>query len=180
MVTGKEEGSKCGSGEKFQASSFAGGFEEIEKAGDEGLNLRREAVNLDVNVLLAPDEGNSRQPVLLFDRGAGAGPVLRKQDSCHRRELRAGDFASYRARCDPHLGIIQNTLVFPGVAPTHDIELIVQFSKPDRRRYRDPAFAEGGEANVFLLPNFARDGHGDYCTGDETVLFAAVVPVRKT
>jgi hypothetical protein len=120
-----------------------------------------QAIDLSVDVLLDPEKGDSRQPVLLFDRLAGAGPVFGREDPCLGCEIWAGDFASDGARCDSHLRIIPNALIFPGVAPSHYIKLVVLFSKPDGRRYGGTAFAKGGEADVFLALNFARDGHGD-------------------
>jgi len=127
--------------------------------------VRREAINLDIDVLLVPEEGNSRQPILLFDRPAGERPVFGRKYPCRGREIRAGNFASDSASCNSHLGIIPDALVFPGVAARLYVKLVVLLSKPDGRRYGGTAFAESGEADVFLALNFARDGHRDYCTG---------------
>jgi hypothetical protein len=118
--------------------------------------VRRKAINLDIDVLLVPEEGNSRQPVLLFDRPAGESPVFGREYPCRGREIRAVDFASDGARCDSHLWIIPDALVFPGVAARLYVKLFVLLSKPDGRRYGGTVFAEGGEADVFLALNFAR------------------------
>ena len=160
MVTGKEEGSKCGGGEKLRASQFGWACWCVEKAPDEGLNLRREAINLDVDVLFAP-ERNSRQPILLFNRRAGTRPVFGREYPGCSRERRPGDFASDGARCDSHLRVIPNALEFPRVASGLYIELVVQFSKPHRRWYRDATLAKGGEADVLLPLNLVRNGHWD-------------------
>src|SRR5580693_8370152 len=123
--------------------------------------MRREATNLDVDVLLAPEKRNSRQPVLLFDRLAGPRPVIGRE---HRRcghELRTGNFASDGARRDSHLGIIPDALVLPGIAASHHVKFVVLFSKPHRSGYGGPALAKGGKANIFLALDFGRDRHRD-------------------
>lgn len=122
--------------------------------------MGRKAVNLDVNVLFAP-EGNSRQPVLLLDCLASAGPVLWRKYARLAYEFGAGDFASYGARSDPHLGIVTDTLVFARVAPSHYVDFVTFLPEPDWRRYGDAALAEGGQAYVFLALNLKRDGHED-------------------
>src|SRR5580693_4222594 len=123
--------------------------------------MRREATNLDVDVLLAPEKRNSRQPVLLFDRLAGPRPVIGRE---HRRcghELRTGNFASDVARRDSHLGIIPDALVLAGIAASHHVKLLILFSKPHRSGYGGPALAKGGKANIFLAPDYGRDWHRD-------------------
>jgi len=121
---------------------------------------RRQACNLDEYILPAP-EGNSRQPVLLFDQSLSARPIFGRKQARRGRELRTGDLTAHGARCDSHLRIIPDALVFPGIAPRLYIQLVIFFSKPNRRRHRDTALAEGGETDVFLALNFARHGHHD-------------------
>ena len=121
--------------------------------------MRREASNLDVHVLLAPKGGNSRQPVLLFDRCLCERPIVGREYARRGRELRTGDFAPHGARCNSHLRIIPDALVFPGVAARLHLQLVISFSKPDGRCLSVTDLAEGGEADVFLALNVARDGH---------------------
>jgi hypothetical protein len=123
--------------------------------------MRREATDLDVDVLLAPEKRNSRQPVLLFDRLAGTWPVFGREYSRCGRELRTGNFASDGARRDSHLGIIPDALVLPGIAASHHVKFVVLFSKPHRSGYGGPALAKGGKANIFLALDFGRDRHRD-------------------
>ena len=121
--------------------------------------MRREATDLDVDVLLAPEKRNSRQPVLLFDRLAGTWPVFGREYSRCGRELRTGNFASDGAGRDSHLGIIPDALVLPGIAASHHVEFVVLFSKPHRSGYGVPTLAKGGKANIFLALDFGRDRH---------------------
>src|SRR5580704_18255757 len=121
--------------------------------------MRREATDLDVDVLLAPEKRNSRQPVLLFDRLAGTWPVFGREYSRCGRELRTGNFASDGARRGSHLGIIPDALVLPGIAASHHVKLVVLFSKPHRSGYGGPVLAKGGKANIFLALDFGRDRH---------------------
>jgi hypothetical protein len=123
--------------------------------------MRREASNLDVDVLLAPEGGKPRQPVLLFDRRLSERPIVVRKYARRGRKFRTGDFASDGARSDSHLGMIPDALVFSRVAARLHIQLVIFFSKPDGRRDGRTAFAEGGEADVFLASNFARDGPRD-------------------
>ncbi len=99
---------------------------------NEKLRAWGEAVDLNVNVLLAP-EWKSRQPVLPLDRLAGAGPVFRREYAGFGVEFRARDFASYSARSDSQLGTVPDALVFPRIVSSHYIELVVFFSEPDWR-----------------------------------------------
>src|ERR1700733_4117113 len=118
-------------------------------------------INFKVDVFLAPEEVDSRQPVLGFDRGAGARPVLDWQYPCPGLEVRPGDFASDRARCNSHLGMVADALVFSRVAACHYIKLVALFSKPDGRGHGGAAFAEGRDADVFLAMDLWRDRHWD-------------------
>lgn len=123
--------------------------------------MRREATDLDVHVLPAPEKRNSRQPVLLFDCLAGPRPIFGRQYPRRRRELRTGNFASDGARRDSHLGIIPDALVLPGIAASHHVKLVVLFSKPYRSGYGGPALANGVKANIFLALDYGRDRHRD-------------------
>src|SRR5271154_4069531 len=134
MLTGNEEGSKCRKGEIGADLS----------RGAETLRSGREAVNLDVDVFLAPEKVDSRQPILLLDCLASQRPVLGRQYPCRGGEVRTGDFASDGAGSDPYLGIIPEALEFPGVVAGHHIKLVVLFSKPDWRRHCGTTLAESG------------------------------------
>ena len=123
--------------------------------------MRCEAIDLDENILLAREDRNSRQPILFFDRAAGARPIFRREYPCRGGEIRAGDFASDGARCDSHFRIISDALVFPGIAARHYIKFIVLLSKPNRRGNSGTTFTKGRKADVFLALNFPRDGHRD-------------------
>jgi hypothetical protein len=125
------------------------------------LRVRCEAIDLDVNVLLAPDEGNSRQPVFPLDRLAGAGPVFGREYASFSLEFRAGDLASNAARSDSHLGVVTDALVFARITPSHHVNFVVIFPEPDGRRHGDPAFAKSHQADVFMALNLAWNGHED-------------------
>ena len=162
MLTGKEEGSKCRQGRNsVRGTALWAGWTDSGKALHKRLGIGSEAVDLDVDVLLAPDEGDSRQPVLALEGFARARPVFSRQDPSRGHEIRPGDFASDGARSDLHQGIVPHALVFPGVAASHHVKLVVLFSKPDRGTYRGAVLANCGEADVFLALDFARDGHKD-------------------
>jgi len=123
--------------------------------------MGRKAVDLDVNVLLAPDEGNSRQPVLLLDRLASTGPVFGRQYARCSLEFRAGDLTSNAARSDSHLGVVTDALVFARIAPSHHVNLVIFLREPNRCRHRSTTLAEGHKADVILALKLAGDGHGD-------------------
>jgi hypothetical protein len=125
------------------------------------LKTRCEAVNLDEDILLAPEKRNSCQPILLLNRLVSERPVFGRKYARFAGKLWTGDLASDSARSDSHLGIIPHAFVFPRVAARHHVELFVLFSKPHRRRYSCTALAEGGQADVFLAMNFSRDRHED-------------------
>jgi hypothetical protein len=125
------------------------------------LRVRCEAIDLDVNVLLAPDEGNSRQPVFPLDRLAGAGPVFGREYARFSLEFRAGDLASNAARSDSHLGVVTDALVFARITPSHHVNLVIFFREPNRCRYRSTTLAEGHKADVILALNLAWNGHED-------------------
>jgi hypothetical protein len=126
-----------------------------------GLETWLEAVDLDEDVFLAPEDGKARQPILLLDRLMSGGPSFGRKYSCRRRVLRTGDFTSDGAGSDSHLGIIADALVFPRVAARHHVNLVIFLSKPDRRRDGRPTLAECDEADVFLPLNLWRDWHRD-------------------
>jgi len=123
--------------------------------------MGRKVVDLNVNVLLAPDEGNSRQPVLLLDRLAGAGPRFGREYARSGLEFRAGDLTSDAARSDPHFGLVPDALVFARITPSHHVDLVVIFPEPDWCRYLSTTLAERHKADVILAFKLARDGHGD-------------------
>src|ERR1700731_3485706 len=108
MLTGKGVSGKCRGGPR-RRDKFFRIDRELRNAR---LRMRREVSDLDVNVLLVP-EGNSRQPVLLFDRLAGAWPVFGWEYARPGLELRSDDFARHCAGRNPHLWIVPDTLAFP-------------------------------------------------------------------
>jgi hypothetical protein len=132
------------------------------------LRRSREAVNLDEDILLAPEERNSRQPILLLDRLVSERPVCGRKYARFGGKIWTDDLASDSASSDSHVGVVPDALVFPRVAARHHIELFALFSKPDRRRYSCAALAKGGQADVFLAFNFWRDRHGDIVRDEST------------
>jgi hypothetical protein len=123
--------------------------------------MRGKVSNLDVDILLVlPGGKNSGQPVLPLDRRLSARPIPGQEYPRRSRELRTDDFAPHRARSDSNLRIIPDALVFPGVAASLHMQLVIIFSKPHGRTYSRTALAERSKANVFLPPNLPRDGHG--------------------
>jgi len=122
------------------------------------LRRRREVSNLDVDVLLVP-EGNSRQPVLFFDRLAGAGPVFGWEFARCGLELRSDEFARHRAGRNSHLWIVPDTLAFPRITASLHVQFVLFYSKPHGRTHGSTALAKRGKADVLLPPNFGRDGH---------------------
>jgi len=166
MLTGNENSSKCGrangdvSVRLLFASprSSAAVLRALRDLRFCVCRLRREACDLDVYVLLAP-EGNSRQPVLLFDQSLSARPIVGRKYARRGRELRPRDFAAHGARRDSHLRTIPDAFVLPRIAPRLYIKLVILLSKPNRRSDGDTALAEGGQTDIFLALNFAGDGH---------------------
>ena len=55
--------------------------------------------------------------------------------------------------------VISDAFIFPGIAARHYINLVIRFSKPNRRGDGNAVFAEGRQTYIFLALNFARDGH---------------------
>src|SRR5271163_1770296 len=155
MLTGKEKRSKCGMAKCCRE------MDAWEPDWEEKSGMWWKAVDLDVDVLLTPEEGNSRQPILIFDRLASAGPIFWREYACVGVEFGAGDLASHGARSNSHLAVIPYALVFARVAASHHVEFVVPFSKPHRRRHGDAALAKSHEADVVLTLNLAWDGHRD-------------------
>ena len=92
------------------------------------------SVNPDLykDILFAPQERQSHQPILALEQAAGARPVFWRQYAGGGRELRAGDLTAHGAGRDPNMRIISHALVFSRVAAGHDIELVIVFCKPYR------------------------------------------------
>src|ERR1700694_44875 len=107
-----------------------------------------------IDVLLAPEERDSSQPILALDGFPGSRPVFRRKhaDSC--RKLWASDFSTYAARRDINFGVVSYSLVFAGVAAGHHIELVIFFAEPDRSVYRIAILAEAGKRHIFLALDF--------------------------
>lgn len=55
--------------------------------------------------------------------------------------------------------VISDAFIFPGIAARHYINLVMRFTKPNRRGDGNTVFAEGRQTYVFLPLNLARDGH---------------------
>jgi hypothetical protein len=129
----------------------------LQKPGLGKLNTRlragREASNLNKDVFVAPEKGNSCQPILLLYRFVGSGPRVGRKYSRRGGCFRTGDFAADGAWSNLHLGIVPDALVLSGVAARHHVKFVVLFSKPDRRSHGGAAFSEGNQADVFLAPN---------------------------
>ena len=118
--------------------------------------------NFEAGVGVAPQEGDTGEPVLRVDQPVDAGKLFRWQDADGRGELGTGDFSADGAGCDLDLRVVADTLVLSGLATSHEVEFVVVFGKPDGRVHGDAAFPEGGEADVTLTVDFGGDGrHGD-------------------
>ncbi len=109
------------------------------------------------DVLFAPQERQSHQPILALEQSAGARPIFWRQYAGGCRELRAGDLTAHGARCDPNMRIISHALVFSRVATGHDVELVIVFCKPYRCIDGGPVFAEAGQTDVLLALNLGRN-----------------------
>src|SRR5262252_5836820 len=68
-------------------------------------------LNFDVDVVLAPQEGNSRQPVFAIDESTHALIFRCWQDVGDTSELRSRDAPADGARCDLNFGIVAKPLV---------------------------------------------------------------------
>src|ERR1700693_594343 len=118
--------------------------------------------DLDTGLGVAPQEGDTGEPVFCVDHPADAGKLFRRQDAGGCGEFGAGDFSADGAGSDLDLRVVADALVFPGLAARHEVELVMVFGKPDGRVHGDATFAEGGEADVTLAVDFGGGGsHAD-------------------
>jgi hypothetical protein len=118
--------------------------------------------DLDVGVGIAPEKGNTREPVFLSDCLADGRELFGSHYANRGGEFGAGDLSPYGAGGNLDLRVVANALDLPQFAVRHEVELAVVFSKPDRRVHGDAALPKRGEADVALAVDFSGDGsHGD-------------------
>src|ERR1700719_1709174 len=113
--------------------------------------------DLDTGLGVAPQEGDTGEPVYSVDHPADAGKLFRRQDAGSCGEFGAGDFSADGAWSDLDLRVVADALVFPGLAARHEVEFVIVFGKPDGRVYGGATFAEGGEAYVTLAVDCGGD-----------------------
>ena len=114
--------------------------------------------DLDTGLGVAPQEGDTGEPVFCVDHPADAGKLLRRQDAGGCGEFGAGDFSADGAGGDLDLRVVADALGFSGFAAGHQVEFAVVFGKPDGRVHGNATFSEGGEADVTLAMDFGGDG----------------------
>src|SRR5260370_12583531 len=114
--------------------------------------------DFDRAVGVAPQEGDTGEPVLRVDQPADAGKPFHWQDADGRGGFGTGDFSADGAGCDLDLRVVADTLVRSGLAAGPEGEFVGVFGKPDGRVHGDAAFSEGGEADVTLTVDFGGDG----------------------
>ena len=114
--------------------------------------------DLDTGLGVAPQEGDTGEPVFCVDHPADAGKLFRWQDAGGCGEFWAGDFSTNGAGSDLDLRVVADALVFSGFAASHEVEFVVVFGKPDGRVYGGTTFSESGEADVTLAMDFSGDG----------------------
>jgi len=132
--------------------------------------------DLDVGVGVAPQEGDTGEPVFGVDRLARAGKLFRSQDADGRGEFGASDFSSDGAGRDLDLRVVADALALSQFAVGHEVEFVVIFGKPDGRVHGDTTLSEGGKADVTLAVDFGGDGRhadivkrcDDFCGGVDT------------
>jgi hypothetical protein len=113
--------------------------------------------DLDTGLGVAPQEGDTGEPVFCVDHPADAGKLLRRQDAGGCGEFGAGDFSADGAGGDLDLRVVADALVFSGFAAGHQVEFVVVFGKPDGRVHGNAIFSEGSEADVTLAADFGGD-----------------------
>src|SRR6202048_34838 len=91
--------------------------------------------DLDPGRGVAPQEGDTGEPVLCLDHPADAGKLFRRQDAGGCGEFGAGDFSAHRTWGDLDLRVVADALVFSGFAAGHQVEFVVVLGKPDGRVY---------------------------------------------
>lgn len=139
--------------------------------------------NLEIYVLLAPQERNARHPIFVPDRVAREIPIGLGKDSTPGRKIRPCDLAPNAAWGDPNRGIVSNPLVLAGVTPRHDIELVSFFSEPHGSAHHGARSSVGTQADVLLAVNFVRDRHTSIVRGERgateaSLLAQDILPLR--
>jgi len=124
-------------------------------------NARSIHSDLDVGVTVAPDEWDAGEPVFGVDGAADADAIFGRQNAGAGGEFLAGDLSSDGAGSNFDFRVIADALDLAELGVGHDVELVVDFGKPDGGADRDSGFAEGGEGNVAFPANFGGDGHRD-------------------
>ncbi len=114
--------------------------------------------NFEDDVGVAPQEGDTGEPVFRADQPADARKLFGRQDAGGCGELGAGDSSADGAGCDLDLRVVADTLVLSGFAAGHEVEFVVVLGKPDGRVYGGAIFSEGREADVTLTVDFGGDG----------------------
>src|SRR5208337_1996726 len=109
--------------------------------------------DFEISVGVAPQEGDTREPVFCFDGLADAGKIFRRKDTDGRGKLGAGDFSAHGAGGNLDLRVVADALALSQFAVRHEVELIVVFGKPDGRVDGNATFPEGREADVALAVN---------------------------
>ena len=125
-------------------------------------DLLRCGRNFEGGVGVAPQEGDTGEPVFCVDQPADAGKLFRWQDADGCGEFGTGDLSTDGAGGHLDLRVVADTLVLSGLAAGHEVEFVVVPGKPDGRVHGYAAISEGREADVTLTVDFGGDGrHGD-------------------
>src|SRR6202142_1613339 len=112
-----------------------------------------------IDVLLAQEERDPRQPIFSLDGFAGPGPVLGWKNPRSSCELWASDVSTHSARRDANFGIISDSFVLAGVAARHHVKLVIPLAEPDWGVDRIAVLAEAGKRDVLLSMDLRRDRH---------------------
>ena len=118
--------------------------------------------DLDTGLGVAPQEGDTGEPVFCVDQPADAGKLFCRQDPDGGGEFGTGDLSTDGAGGHLDLRVVADTLGLSGLAAGHEVECVVVPGKPDGRVHGYAALSEGREADVTLTVDFGGDGrHGD-------------------
>jgi len=128
MVTGSSSQRKChgGGGQLPQLEHYS-----TQRAASTAAEVNSCERDLYVRVGVAPQEGDTGEPIFCFDRLADASALFRWQDADPREKFGASDFPAHGAGSDLDLRVIAYALAFSQLAVGHEVELIVVFGKPD-------------------------------------------------
>ncbi len=114
--------------------------------------------DFDVSVAVAPEPGDTGEPILGFDAASDAVYIF-CEEAGRRWEFGAGDFPADGAGGDLDLRVIANALDLAEFGVGHDVNFVAFFGKPDGGIDGDAGLAKGGEREVALAVNFLGDGH---------------------